>query len=204
MLERGQVRGERGRLRLCRGVQAGAGRRVWRGGGGPAPDPQGTRAEGRRGAGLLRRGGWPDRAPGEGRQVARAGQQLCPPRQLHTQQLARCVHVQSTCSAALPSMLPSAYQTQQAAEMLRGVFLSVYVYSSYSYFNLPPILLAAPTTSTVPPQQPNPFASFGIPSPPSQQNQSQQPTGMGAFGAMGGVPDMSQMQSQMMQNPEMV
>jgi hypothetical protein len=88
--------------------------------------------------------------------------------------------------------------------MLRGVFLSVYVYSSYSYFNLPPILLAAPTTSTVPPQQPNPFASFGIPSPPSQQNQSQQPTGMGAFGAMGGVPDMSQMQSQMMQNPEMV
>ena len=106
MLERGQVRGERGRLRLCRGVQAGAGRRVWRGGGGPAPDPQGTRAEGRRGAGLLWRGGWPDRAPGEGRQVARAGQQLCPPRQLRIQQLARCVHVQSTCSAALPSMLP--------------------------------------------------------------------------------------------------
>jgi hypothetical protein len=106
VLERGQVRGERGRLRLCRGVQAGAGRRVWRGGGGPAPDPQGTRAEGRRGAGLLRRGGWPDRAPGEGRQVARPGQQLCPPRQLRIQQLARCVHVQSTCSAALPSMLP--------------------------------------------------------------------------------------------------
>ena len=57
-----------------------------------------------------------------------------------------------------------------------------------------------PTTTTTPPNPTN----FMFPQNGQNQNQNQNQNPFAGFGGMGGMPDISQMQNQLMQNPEMV